>query len=476
LKPEDTSGLVPGNVYRLGLFFVGGFLVLSLALVYWQVIRAADVGQSPANPRTVQAERNVVRGTIVDSRGVLLAQNDPAHPEVRRYTENSLSNVIGYDSVRYGRADLEASYNAYLDGQVGVLPGLAALDGLLHIPRSGDNLTLTIDVGLQRLADTALGNHKGVVLVLQPATGAVLALVSKPYFDPNTLDQNWQALSTDTNRVLLNRATQAVYPPGSTFKLVTASAALETGAVTPTTPFTCIGDWVVEGFHVSCENPQIPTQLDFQRALELSANAIFAQVAYHLGAPTLTSYADKFGFGLAPPIGLLVTPSQVKDPTAAWSGPLLASTGFGQGQLEVTPLQLALVLDAVANHGTIMEPYLVAKATTPSGTVVYQHEAQPWRQAISAGTASTLTALMVGAVDNGSGANARITGVKVAGKTGTARGGGGQPPHAVFVSFAPADRPTVEVVVLVENAGEGATVAAPIARTLMAAALKGPPQ
>ena len=134
------------------------------------------------------------------------------------------------------------------------------------------------------------------------------------------------------------------------------------------------------------------------------------------------------------------------------------------------------MLDAVANHGTIMEPYLVAKATTPSGTVVYQHEAQPWRQAISAGTASTLTALMVGAVDNGSGANARITGVKVAGKTGTAQVGGGQPPHAVFVSFAPADRPTVEVVVLVENAGEGATVAAPIARTLMAAALKGPPQ
>ncbi|HEY8744922.1 MAG TPA: penicillin-binding transpeptidase domain-containing protein, partial [Chloroflexota bacterium] len=232
MRRDDTSGLAPRNVFRLGLFFVGGFLVLTLALVYWQVIRAADVGQSPGNPRTVQAERNVVRGNIVDSRGVLLAQNAPAHPDVRQYTEQSLSNVIGYDSVRYGRADLEASYNAYLDGQIGVLPGLAALDGLFHIPRAGDNLTLTIDVGLQRLADSALGNHKGVVLVLQPATGAVLAMVSKPYFDPNTLDQNWQTLSTDANRVLLNRATQAVYPPGSTFKLVTASAALETGAVT----------------------------------------------------------------------------------------------------------------------------------------------------------------------------------------------------------------------------------------------------
>ena len=471
LKPDDPSGLASRYVYRLALFFVAGFLVLSGALVYWQVIRAVDIGQSAANPRTVQAEKQVVRGTITDRHGVVLAQSDPAHPGVRRYTQNSLANVIGYDSARYGRADLEASFNNYLDGQVGALPGLATFDALVHLPRRGDNLTLTIDVGLQQLADTALGNRKGVVLVMQPVTGAVLALVSKPYFDPNTLDQNWQSLSTDANRVLLNRATQAVYPPGSTFKLVTASAALETGAVTPTTPFTCIGDWVVEGFHVSCENPQIPTQLDFQRAMELSANAIFAQVAYHLGAPTLTTYADKYGFGLAPPIGLLVTPSRLKDAATPWSGALLASTGFGQGQLEVTPMQLALVVDAIANQGTIMEPYLVARATTPGGAVVYQHEAQPWRRAISAATAATLTSMLVGVVDNGSGTAGGIAGVKVAGKTGTAQVGGSQAPHAVFVSFAPADHPTVEVVVLVENAGEGATVAAPIARTVMTAAL-----
>jgi peptidoglycan glycosyltransferase len=463
-------------VSQLAIFFVAGFLLLSVALVYWQVIRAVDVGQSPSNPRSVQAERTVARGKILDRNGVVLAQNDPSQPGVRQYTLDSLSNVIGYDSTRYGRADLEAAFNPYLDGQVGALPGLASLDNLLHVSRRGDNLTLTVDANLQRLADTALGNQKGVVLVLQPATGAVLAMVSKPYFDPNTLDQHWQTLSTDANRVLLNRATQAVYPPGSTFKLVTASAALETGAVTPTTQFTCIGDWVVEGYHISCENPQIPTQLDFQRALELSANAIFAQVAYHLGAATLTSYAAKFGFGEAPPIGLLVTPSQLKDATAAWTGPLLASTGFGQGQLEVTPLQLALVVDAVANQGTIMEPYLVATATTPGGAVVFQHEAQPWRRAISSGTATTLTTMLVGVVANGSGFNASIPGVQVAGKTGTAQVGGGQQPHAVFVSFAPAVHPVVEVVVLVENAGEGATVAAPIARTLMEAVLKNPPR
>ena len=454
------------------MFFVAGFLVLSGALVYWQIVRAADVGAGPANPRTIALERQVVRGRILDRSGVVLAADDPAQGNPRRYTLASLSNVIGYASPRYGQADLEAAFNPYLSGQVGAVPGEGALLRLLHIAPVGDDLTLTVDANLQRLADATLGAHRGVIMVLQPGTGAVLALVSKPYFDPNTLEQDWQAVSTDPGRVLLNRATQALYPPGSTFKLVTAAAALETGAVTPTTPFTCIGDFVVEGFHISCENPQIPEQLDFRRALELSANAIFAQVAYHLGADTLSRYAAGFGFGAAPSLGLPVTPSRLKDPGAPWTGPLLASTGFGQGQLEVTPLQLALIVDAIANGGQIMDPYLVAKATSPGGTVVYQHEPTPWKRAIDTKTAATLTDLMVGVVDEGSGTAARLPGVKVAGKTGTAQVGGSAAPHAVFVAFAPADHPAVEVVVLAENSGEGADVAAPMARVMLQAALQ----
>lgn len=473
MKPDDAARQFARNVLRLAACFVAGFLVLSGALVYWQVVQAASVGESPANPRTVQAERAVVRGQIVDRNGKVLAENDPAHANARHYTLASLANVIGYDSLRYGRADLEASFNAYLSGEIGALPGAGALNRLLHLPQRGDNLTLTIDSGLQQTADAALGNRTGSVLVLDPSTGAILAMVSKPYYDPNTLDAQWQALSTNPNKVLLNRVTQALYPPGSTFKLVTASAALETGAVTPTTPFTCIGDWVIEGFHVSCENPQIPEQLNFQQALDYSANAIFAQVAYHLGADTLTAYADKYGFGTAPSLGLPVTPSRIKDPQTPWSGPLLASTGFGQGQLEVTPLQLGLVTAAIANHGTIMEPYLVARAATPGGTTVYQHSPTPWRQAIDAKTAATLTTMMVSVVDQGSGTAARLPGVQVAGKTGTAQVGGTAAPHAVFVAFAPANQPRFVVVVFVEHGGEGADVAAPIARTILQAALAG---
>jgi len=472
LRAKRSGDELPDYVFHLSVFFVVGFLLLTGALVYWEVVRAGDLGASAANPRTVQAERAVVRGRVLDRSGMVLASNDAMHGNVRRYALPSLSNVIGYDSARYGRADLEATFNRYLTGTVGSLPWSLALDNLLHRPPVGADLTLTIDGVLQRQADQALGTHRGVIIVMQPRTGAILALVSKPYFDPNALDQDWPVLSNDPNKALLNRATQALYPPGSTFKLVTAAAALQTGQVTPTTPFTCIGDWVVEGFHISCENSQIPEQLTFQRALELSANAIFAQVAYKLGADVLAQYADQMGFGAAPPIGLPVTPSRLKDATTPWSGPLLASSGFGQGQVQVTPLQLALVVEAIANHGVILEPYLVDRARTPDGTVVYQHEPLPWRQAIDGRTADTLTSLMVGVVDAGSGGAARIPGVKVAGKTGTAQVGNNQAPHAVFVAFAPADNPTVAVVVLVENAGEGAVVAAPIAKNVLQDALK----
>ncbi len=460
------------NVARLAAFFVFGFVVLLVALAYWQVIRFADVGGSPSDPRTVIAAQETQRGTIVDRNGVVLAQNLPAQNNARVYTQESLASVIGYASARYGRADLEAAFNPYLNGDIGDYPWSSTLTQLLHHPTVGDTLTLTIDVRLQTTAAQLLGSSNGAIIVLQPRTGAVLAMVSKPWFNPNLLDQNWPALSTDPQRSLLNRATQALYPPGSTFKLVTAAAALQSGLDTPATQYTCIGDWVVQGFHISCENPQIPEVLTFQRALELSANGVFAQVAGQLGSDTLSQYATLFGFGDAPSFGLPVTPSRIKNPNDAWSPVLLASSGFGQGEILVTPLQMALVVDAVANGGVMMQPYLVAKATSPDGTIVYEQSSRPWRTAITAQTAATLTTMMVGVVNEGSGSAARIPQISVAAKTGTAQVSTGANPHAWFVAFAPADQPTVEVVVLIENGGEGATVAGPIAAQLLQQALK----
>ncbi|MCL4545264.1 MAG: penicillin-binding transpeptidase domain-containing protein [Chloroflexi bacterium] len=471
LDPEAPQ-VSPIAIKQLAAVFAMGFVFLSFTLVFWQVLESVSVGQSPSNPRMVIAARSVVRGQIYDRGGRVLVQNVAGHPGQQRFIVSSLAQVIGYNSVRYGQSGLEASYNRYLDGSVGSVVGLPALEGFLQLPTVGDSLTLTIDSHLQQVADAALGQHRGVIIVLDPATGAVLAMVSKPYYDPNTLEADWKQVSIDPGQPLLNRATQALYPPGSVFKLVTAAAALQTSAVTPSTQFTCIGDWVIQGFHISCENPQIPSQLTFQKALDLSANAVYAQVAYHLGAATLERYAHDFGFGQAPRLGLPVTPSTLKSPSATWSGPLIASTGFGQGQLQVTPLELAMITDAIANGGVIMTPYLVDRATSPQGVTVYQHTPTPWRRAISTQTAATLTHMMIDVVSQGSGVRARIPGVDVAGKTGTAQVGGVALPHAIFVCFAPAMQPRVEVVVLVENAGEGANVAAPIARTLLEDALQ----
>lgn len=466
---SEIQAISSRAILRLANVLFLGFFGLSLVLVFWQVFQANSVGNSPSNPRTVLASRSILRGEIFDRNGVPLVvnQSDRQGAVSQHYMLPSLAQVVGYNSSRYGRTGLESSFNQYLDGSIGIVPGLPALEKLLGIPRRGDALTLTIDAKMQQYAAQLLGQHHGAIIVLNPKTGAIHAMVSTPYFDPNNLDAKWKTLVADPYHPLLNRATQAVYPPGSVFKLVTAAAALETGLETPTSQFTCFGDWVIQGFHISCENPQIPPQLTFQRALELSANAIYAQVAYRMGSQTLERYAQRFGFDTVPPIGLPVTPSTLKDTSTPWTSPLLASTGFGQGQLQVTPLQLALITEAIANGGTIMTPYLVDHATSPQGVIVYQHTPEPWRRAISPQTASTLTQMMVGVVNNGSGYNARIPGIVVAGKTGTAQVGGAAKPHAVFVCFAPAQNPRLAVVVLVESAGEGADAAAPIARALL---------
>lgn len=454
----------------LAAFFVFSFIGLSLALVYWMVVRGFDLGASPSNPRVVVANAHAIRGEIVAADGTVLAQTDPITRQ-RRYRLASLSNVIGYSSARYGQADLELTYNAYLAGRAVGNPFTTILRGLLHEPIQGANLQLTIVPSVQQVADQALGSYRGAIIAMRPSDGAVLALVSKPDFDPNHVDQNWATLSKDPQRPLLNRATQGLYPPGSTFKLVTNSAVLETGLATPSSTFTCIGDWVIQGFHISCENPQIPQRFNLVTALDQSSNATYARLAVKLGQQRFEEYARRFGIGSRPPFDLPVAVSHVNASKAPWSNVLLATSGFGQGDIQVSPLQMALVVDAIANGGQIVEPYLVQSVRDRHRTLLYVHQRQPWRTAISAATAATDRAMMQDVVDHGSGFAARIPGVTVGGKTGTAQVGGTQKPHAWFVCFAPVQSPKVVVVVLMENAGEGATVAGPAARLVLQAAL-----
>jgi peptidoglycan glycosyltransferase len=457
------------------IFLSGGiafaFIAMSAVLVYWMLYRALDLGASGSNPRVVIKEAQAIRGTITAADGSTLARTDPATGK-RTYSTPSLSNVIGYSSARYGQADLEQAFGQYLGGQNAGDPFTALWRGVIHEPSIGADVQLTIMPMIQRIADTALGNHRGVIIALRPEDGAIVAIVSKPYFDANSLDDRWAELSTDPARPLLNRATQGLYPPGSTFKLVTNAAVLDTGLATPESTFTCSGDWVVQGFHISCDNQRIPATITLTTALAMSSNATYARLALALGAERLTAYADRFGFDDVPPSDLSMTASRVRQSSANWNDVLLASSGFGQGELQATPMEMALVTLALAGDGQIVEPYLVRSAHAKDGSLLYQHQTRVWRRAVSAATAETSRRMMVDVVDHGSGIQARIPGISVAGKTGTAQVGGSALPHAWFVCFAPANAPKALVVVMMENAGEGADVAAPAARSVVQAMLK----
>lgn len=458
------------GIVALSLFFLLAFLGVSLVMAYWMVVRATDLGTSQANPRVVAAEATAIRGTILAADGTVLARTDPATRK-RVYSTASLSNVIGYSSAQYGQADLERSFGDYLSGRTLGEPLLEVWRRLTHEPSVGADLQLTVVPAVQRAADAALGGRRGAIVVLRPADGAVLALVSKPYFDANAVDADWQRLTSDSGQPLLDRATQGLYPPGSTFKIVTNAAALDAGIARPDSTFTCSGDWVIEGFHISCENPQIPPTITLETALALSSNATYARLAVQLGPQRLTEEADRFGFDSPIPFDLPTVTSHIRRGAGPWSPVLLATTGFGQGEVQTTPLQMALIVGAIAERGAIAEPYLVQRIRDPNGTVLYERQPRTWRTALSQATAATSAQMLQNVVQRGSGMRAQIPGVAVAGKTGTAQVNNTAAPDAWFVCYAPADAPRVAVVVLMENAGEGADVAAPAAKSVLEAAL-----
>jgi peptidoglycan glycosyltransferase len=331
---------------------------------------------------------------------------------------------------------------------------------------------LTIDPRIQEAAATALGNRPGAVVALDPKTGAVLAMVSTPGYDPAAIDERGASLLTDPSNPLLNRATQGQYPPGSTFKTVTAAAALEAGQYQQDAKFRCPSGYVVEGFVIACKGvPPGVREYDLAHAYAWSVNATFAEIAVNTGASELVRIARRFGFEERIPFDIALTESHLLRKGESFNNVLLANTGFGQGQLTVTPMQMALVAATVANHGVLMQPYLVQEIRTPSGEVLTRHEPQAIRQVIRPETAAILRGFMVTAVKEGFSGAAAVPGVEVGGKTGTAETGSGQNTHAWFISIAPANDARIAVAVIVENAGQGATIAAPIAQAVMRAAL-----
>jgi len=460
-------------IKHVAFLVVLGFVVVSLDLVYWQVIRAPELEQRAGNPRAAQAEQQIDRGLILDRHGTVLAKSVPGQNGFsRQYGLADLSPLIGYSSLRFGQAGIEKTYNSQLEGATGDL-GQALSELVLQRRRVGDTLTLSIDTKLQQAADQALGNASGSAIVLKPQSGEVLAMVSKPYFDANQLDTQLPALQNNPSGALVQRATQGLYPPGSTFKMVTASAVLANGVANPNTRIHQPGDtFAVDGFTVRGSNlPRGITDPTLTEAFQYSCNPCFAQLGLQLGWPKFQQAVEAFGVDKAIPFDVPVSASKLYNPGADLSRVLLANTAYGQGQLVVTPLQMALVGAAIANGGPMPQPHVVTKESTRSGESVADFAGGTSGTPIDGNVAGQVKQMMVDVVQHGSGVLAAIPNVQVAGKTGTAETGDGQPPEAWFVAFAPADQPRYVVAVIREHQGEGYDQAAPMAKAILQAAL-----
>jgi peptidoglycan glycosyltransferase len=464
------------QIRRLSALALVSLFLVSLALVYWQFVRAPELSARADNPRQIEFERRIARGRILDRTGAELARTDLVDGVAqRRYQYAPLAPVLGYHSLRYGDGGIEAAFNPELRGDMSLDSLTSLLNRLYHRSQRGGDVVLTIDLGLQKAADHALGDRAGAIVVLDPHDGAVLALASHPTFDPNSLDADFDRLRADPSNPLLNRALQGRYPPGSTFKTVTLAAALDQGLAQPGDRFDD-GDrtLLVEGFPIRCNNnPKGVNQFDLAHAYGYSCNLTFAQLALDLGSKKFKDYAGRFMLGREIPFELPVATSQLANNPTVIDRVLLANSGFGQGELLLTPLHLALIAATVANDGVMPRPHLLAEVRALDGTVLRRYQPESLSTPITPQTAHQVRDIMVVAVADGYARPAAIQGVAVAGKTGTAQlGGEQQAPHAWFIGFAPADNPRIAIAVLVEHGGEGSQVAAPLARQVLEAALK----
>jgi len=425
-------------------------------------------------PRLEADERNPRRTDIIANRGSIVARDGSplafSRGGKRIYPLGAAAaHAVGYASVRYGTTGLEAAFDGILEPQreTDALAELRSLFPGSSAGRGADIVT-TLDVVLQRELAASLARHaRAAGVVLDPRTGAVIALASTPGFDPNALERDWAHLRSDPASPLLDRSTGGLYPPGSTFKIVTLAEALAAGTVTPATTFVDTGGYTVGAFTVRNDEDEVTGTQDLTGAFALSSNVDFAQIAVGLGVDRWFEDAARWGFGQPLDFDLPAARDHLPD-RAEVSASVLAQLGFGEASLLVTPLRMALVAATIANDGVTPRPYLVRSVGGMETTLATRSEqlARP----IDEATARTVRDMMVAVVRRGTGTAAALPGVTVAGKTGTATNPHGLP-HSWFVAFAPAEAPRVVAAVVVENAGYGAAVAAPIVRDLLRVAL-----
>ncbi|GAC1404774.1 MAG: penicillin-binding transpeptidase domain-containing protein [Candidatus Velthaea sp.] len=449
------------------MLFVLLFALLAARQAWIMLVDAPALAADPHNPRHLQLATG--RGTIVARDGTPLAIT---RGDRRVYPLGaSAAHAVGYASGRYGTTGLEDSFNGVLAARSDTSTVLAQIGELVAGNRAsprGSDVVTTLDVDIQRaLVANLLPYRRAAAVVLDPRTGAVLALASVLAFDPNRLERDFPKLVTDQRSPLLDRSTVGLYPPGSTFKVVTAADALDAGVVTPQTTFVDRGGLAIGNFVVRNDEEETTGTQTLVGAFALSSNVDFAQIGLRLGVNTWFDYAKRWGLGDS--LAFDVPAARDRIPRKAEvSNSILAQLAFGQASLLVTPLRMALVAATIANNGVTPRPFLVRSIAGHDTTLATRPEqlAAP----ISAETAHEVRDMMIEVVRRGTGTAAALPGVTVAGKTGTATNPHGRS-HAWFVAFAPAEMPRVAIAVVIENVGYGGTYAAPIAKRVLRVAL-----
>lgn len=481
-------------VRRLAVIVFVAFAVLLGGLTYNQVIAGPGYRDDPRNARVIIYESGRERGGIVTADGVVLARSTGTAGDSPTYTRvypegEYYAHVVGFASALLEDRGLEATRAGELLSQrdatiTGLLSAIAGED------LSPKGLRLTLHDRLQRVAFDALGDQAGAVVAIDPTTGAILAMVSRPSYDPGSLVRAdavlaGEALDADPARPLLNRAVAETYPPGSTFKVVTAAAAIEGGSAGPETSYPNPVELELPGSTATIRNFSGDRcggdeRATMRLALVASCNTVFGIIGMETGEGDLVTAAEQFGFNqivpfeLEPAISTIPPAGELIDPA------ILAQTALGQRDVRAAPLQMALVAAAIANDGVIMTPYAVAEVVDSEGDVVDETVPSEWRRAVSPATARVITDMMIQVVTAGTGRAAAVSGATVAGKTGTAEVPGGAP-HAWFIGFAALGdgAPGIALAVIVESGGAagdaatGGSVAAPIAQVVLAEWLAG---
>jgi penicillin-binding protein A len=483
------------QIIKLFAFIVVLFGVLVGFTSYWSVFDAKALKEKDANKRPLLEQQQIRRGRILAADGTVIAKSVAKGSGsnlryVRRYPEGSLlGHPIGYSFVQYGDSEFEQFHNEELIGENSEFESI--LDEITGAKQEGNDIVTNIDSEAQRVALSDLeAAGFGAVVAIEPSTGEVKVMASNAPYNPNAVPSKYGKLVQENVATpLVNRATQGRYPPGSTFKVVTAAAGLESGTITPETPIDSPGVIIDEGHELANDFDTDWGPITLDTALTNSVNTFFGQLGQKVGQDALFETMEKFGFNAKPPIDLPEDELEASgvydfehDRLLRRNNPVdLARVAIGQERLLATPLQIAMVAAAVANHGKLMKPQIWNRVIDPDGRVVHRLDPATYSEPISAQTAEELTVAMEGVVSAGTGTNAAIPGVPVAGKTGTAEtpgneacGGGSEENQAWFMGFAPADEPKIAIAATVECTEQfGNDVAAPIFRDVAETILAG---